>query len=157
MGGKSFFSLFVLLILSISTCWAGDFSAQDQNLAIHTWGGGELLEKVFRSISMLIYGNSKHGMDQTFNSILRIGMTIGGFCCICLAFLREKFEPLIKNFFLPGIFIMSCLLVPRTSIFIQDHLAQKASSTKSTPFIIVEDVPYFLGKLATLISTISYK
>jgi len=157
MKNRRFFYILSLLVFCAFPCWAGDsHPSHSQDMAIHTWGGGELLQRVFQSISMVIYGNSTSGIDQTFNGILRIGMTIGGFCCICLAFLREKFEPLIKNFFLPCIFIMCCLLVPRTTIYIQDHLAQKASSVKAIPFIKVEKVPYFLGKFASLVSTISY-
>jgi len=157
MEKKKLISILFLMVFGITNCWAGDSVPHGPEMAIHTWGGGELLQKVFQSISMLIYGNTKSGIDQTFNGILRIGMTVGGFCCICLAFLREKFEPLIKSFFLPGIAIMSCLLVPRTTIYIQDHLAQKAASTQAIAFIKVEHVPYFVGKLAPLVSTIGYK
>jgi conjugal transfer mating pair stabilization protein TraG len=158
MGQKKLFPILLLLVFGISTCWAGEGSVpSDNDMAIHTWGGGELLQRVFQSMSMLIYGNTKSGIDQTFNGILRIGMTVGGFCCICLAFLREKFEPLIKHFFLPGVAVMSCLLVPRTTIYIQDHLAQKTASTTAAAMIKVEKVPYFIGKLAPLVSTVSYK
>lgn len=158
MGRKTLFFIILFLISGISTCWANDSTAfNDQNAAIHTYGGGELLKNVFNSISMLIYGNSESGIDKTFNGMLRIALTVGGFCCICLAFFREKFEPLIKNFFLPGIVIMNCLLVPRTTVYIQDHLAQKAISDKFEALIPVDHVPFFLGKLATLVSTVSYE
>lgn len=147
----------LLLVAASSTCWAGDsFMLKNENAAIHTYGGGELLEKVFNSVSMLIYGNSDNGIDKTFNSILRIALAVGGFSSICIAFLREKFEPLIKNFFLPSVAIMSCLLVPRTTIYIQDHLIQRTASTQSSALIKVENVPFFLGKLATIVSTVSF-
>lgn len=155
---KKYSLILFLFIFGMSTCWASESSSlHDKDLAIHTYGGGELLQRVFQSISMLIYGNSKNGLDQTFNGILRIALAIGGFCCICLAFFREKFEPLIKNFFLPAIAIMSCLLVPRTTVYIQDHLAQKAMSANSPSLFKVEHVPFFLGKLASLVSSISHK
>lgn len=137
-------TLWILLFFigNLSICWAEPhMSTSAQDWAIHTWGGGELLKKVFQTLSMIIYGNESNGLSQTFTGILRIGMTIGGFCCICVAFFREKFEPLIKNFFLPGIFIMCCLLVPRTTIHIQDHLIQKSSSSDSSSMTTVEDVP----------------
>lgn len=155
MNKRHFFIFF--LVCGMSTCFAGDTISPDPDMAIHTWGGGELLQRVFQSVSMLIYGNTTSGLDQTFNGILRIGLSVGGFCCICLAFMREKFEPLIKNFFLPAVTIICVLLVPRTNIYIQDHLAQKAASTKAVPFVKVERVPYFIGKLAPLVSTIAYK
>ncbi len=157
MQSKGLFFLLSLLVLSTSTCWGHDIVSSPTNLAIHTYGGGELLERIFNAISMLIYGNSESGIDKTFNSILRIGLAIGGFCSICLAFFREKFDPLVKNFFLPGIAIMCCILVPRTTVYIQDHFAQKIPSTKAIAFTKVENVPFFLGHLASLVSTISYQ
>lgn len=106
---------------------------------------------------MLIYGNSQTGLGQTFHALVRISLAVGGFCCFCIALFREKIDPLIRNFFLPAIGIMSCLLVPRTTVYIQDHLAQKAASTQAVSFTKVENVPFFLGKLAELVSTVSYK
>lgn len=159
MNKKGQFFLLFLFTFALSTCWGSvDFTPMEaKHSAIHTYGGGILLQKVFNSISLLIYGNTKSGIDQTFNSIIRIALTVGGFCCGCIALFREKYEPLIKNFFLPGLGIMCLLLVPRTTVYIQDHLAQKATSTQAIPLIKVENVPFFLGQLATLVSTVSYQ
>lgn len=154
---KTFVCLLVFLFLAIP-CWANDASPPpSSDLAIHTYGGGELLEKVFNSISMLIYGNTKSGIDQTFNGILRIVLAVGGFCSICLAFFRSSFEPLFKSFFLTSVAIMCCLLVPRTTVYIQDHLTQKSSSPTTVTFTTVDNVPFFLGKLASIVSSISYQ
>ena len=150
--------LLIFVIFGISTCWAdGSSSVHDKDLAIYTYGGGELLTQIFRSISMLIYGKSSNGLDQTFNGILRIGLTIGGFSAICLALFREKFEPLIKNFFFPSVFIMCCLLVPRTNIRVYDLLVQNTPTAKGSSLNTVKKVPFFLGKFAALVSTISHK
>ncbi|HNA61928.1 MAG TPA: conjugal transfer protein TraG N-terminal domain-containing protein, partial [Rhabdochlamydiaceae bacterium] len=97
------------------------------------------------------------GIDKTFNGILRIVLAVGGFCSICLAFFRSSFEPLFKSFFLTSVAIMCCLLVPRTTVYIQDHLTQKASSPKTVTFTTVDNVPFFLGKIASLVSSISYQ
>lgn len=160
---KSFIFALFLGFLTLSSLSATPHSSIKErkeplsHSAIHTYGGGELFEKIFRSLSMLIYGNTESGISKTFNGILRIALTVGGFCAICLAFFRESFEPLLRNFFLPGIGIISFLLVPRTSVYIQDHLVQYSISTDASSLRKVEDVPFFLGKLATLVSTVGYE
>ncbi|HNA61982.1 MAG TPA: hypothetical protein PKW79_02780, partial [Rhabdochlamydiaceae bacterium] len=72
--------IFVCLLLFLffaTPCWANNGSPPpSSDLAIHTYGGGELLEKVFNSISMLIYGNTSSGIDKTFNGILRIVLAV---------------------------------------------------------------------------------
>ena len=105
---------------------------------------------------MFIYGNDKGTVSKTFNAILRVALTVGGFSSICIAFFREKFEPLVKCFFLPALGILSILLVPRTTVTIQDHLVQKVKDADKPALITVEHVPFFLGKFASLVSTVSY-
>lgn len=150
--------LIFLLVFGISTCWGGESSSlDDKNLAIHTYGGLQLFQTLFQAISMFIYGINKTGINSTFNGILRIAMTVGGFCAITMAFSKQSFEPLLKNFFLPCTFIMCCILLPQTSIHIQDHLLERDPIAKNSSLVTVTKVPFALGKLATLISTVSYK
>lgn len=127
-----------------------------KNLAIHTYGGGELFKNVFNAISMFLYGNSSTGLGKTFNGIIRIALTLGGFSVICLCFAREKLEPLLKNFFLPALLVINLLLVPRSSVTIQDHLVQVSATTKLAATQKVDNVPFFLAIIASLGSTLSY-
>lgn len=143
--------VFVALFATTS-CFAGD-----TDTAIHTYGGGPLLEKVFNAIAMILYGDAQTGIGKAFNGIVRLSMLIGGFCCACLAFFREKFDPLIKTFFLPAVCIVSCLLIPRTSVLIIDHIGQKTPSAAVWGTKKVDNVPFFLGKFATLVSEVSYR
>jgi len=158
------FTLLILVIASICFSPVEIYANEprqeitsEKNIALHTYGGGELFKKVFNAISMLIYGNSSSGIGKTFNGLLRIALVVGGFCVICLAFFREKFEPLIKFYFLPSIAITGFLLVPRTSILIQDHLIEKTPNAFTPSLVKVDNVPFFLGKLAMLVSTLSYE
>lgn len=154
--GKTLLILF--LVFGISTCWGGESSSlDDKNLAIHTYGGLQSFQSLFQAISMFIYGINKTGINSTFNGILRIAMAVGGFCAIAMAFSKQSFEPLLKNFFLPCTFIMCCILLPRTSIHIQDHLLEKDPTSQHSSLVTVTNVPFVLGKLATLVSTVSYK
>lgn len=154
--GKTIFIL--LLVFGISTCWGGESAAlDDNNLAIHTYGGLQLFQTLFQALSMFIYGINNTGLNSTFIGILRIAMTVGGFCAITMAFTKHSLEPILKNFFLPCTFIMCCVLLPQTSIHIQDHLLEKDPTAKNSSLVTVTKVPFVLGKLATLISTVSYK
>ena len=143
---------FLLAIFSTSSCFAGEAES-----AIHTYGGGPLLEQVFNAISMVLYGDAQSGIGKSFNGIIRLSLAVGGFCAICLAFFREKFDPLFKNFFLPALGIVCFLLVPRTSVLIVDHLGKKTPSSVVWGVKKVDNVPFFLGKVASLISEVSYR
>ncbi len=149
-------SLFVLGQFGVCHAGSGWELLDSSDTAIHTFGGGDLLCKVFNAISMLIYGNEKTEISKTFHAILKIALTVGGFSCICICFLKEKFEPIIKCFFLPALGIISILLIPRTTVTIQDHLTQKVRDTNKPALITVANVPLFLGKVASLVSTVSY-
>jgi len=109
--------------------------------SIHTYGGGQLLERVFQALSSILYGNSKEGLEQTFQALLRLSLIVGAFSALLLAFFRQRFEPLIRSFLLPGLILVGFLLVPRTSVEIEDHVTDKKSASIQTPF--------FLGKLAS--------
>ena len=125
------------------------------NMAIHTYGGGELLERVFNAVSMLIYGNSTSGLAKTFQGIIRLAMLIGSFACIIMAFTKGSLGPIINKFFFPALGIVT-LLVPRTTVYIKDHLAQTVSSVNMPALRKVENVPFFMGHVTTWMSELSY-
>lgn len=104
--------------------------------SIHSYGGGDHLEKVFEAISRILYGEGTTGLEQTFHALLRIALIVGGFSALVLAFLRQKFAPLIQNFLIPGFIIVGFLLIPRTTL-------EFGKEKKSI------EVPFFLGKLAS--------
>lgn len=115
---------------------------------IYANGGKELLEGVFRAMEHILYGGGNSGIQSTFKVLIRLALTIGAFCAVCLAFFRQKFEPLIRSFFLPGIAIISLLLVPRTSVEICDD---QDCSSKAI------EIPFFVGKFAGLTSRAIHK
>ena len=129
--------------------------AEQPNMAIHTYGGGELLEKVFNSVSMLIYGNSTTGIGKFFNGIIRLALIIGGFACICAAYSKGSLQPIIHNFFLTSLGVIS-LLVPRSTVYIKDHMAQVVSTANMPALRKVENVPFAMGMAATWMSELSY-
>lgn len=147
---------FVFFLFLTPECEAKDKNKKEGEFAIHTYGGGDLLTRIFNTLAMVIYGNQKTGLGKTFNGVVRIALVIGGFSTVCLAFFREKFEPFIKQFFLPGIGIVTILLVPRTTVTIYDHLVAYDASTQRASVVQVANVPLFLCQFASLVSTLSY-
>jgi len=152
-------ALFLGTLFLASTGFAAEncLDYETTGAAIHTYGGGPLLEKVFNAIALILYGGAQSGLGKSFHGIVRLSLAVGGFSCACLALFSEKFDPLIKTFFLPSIGIVCFLLVPRTSVMIIDHIGQKTPSAVVWGAKKVDNVPYFLGKLATLISEVSYR
>ena len=125
------------------------------DMAIHTYGGGELLSKTFNTISMLIYGNSSNGMGKTFNGILRMAVLIGGIAALCMAFTKGSFNPLIRSFAIPAMAVM-ILMTPRTKVYIQDHLVQATPHAQVASVRVVDNVPFFMGKIAMIMSQMSH-
>ena len=127
------------------------------DLRIYTFGGGELFKKVFNTISLLIYGNASNGeIAKSFNAILRLAMAIGAFCAAYTAFSKESFVPIFRSFFLPSLAISGLLIVPRSDVFIHDLLDSKVPDTKAYTIRKVSNAPFFMVKVCTMISTLSY-
>jgi hypothetical protein len=106
-------------------------------MMIHTYGGVDLLQKVFESISAVLYAGP-------FNGLMKLTLLVGGFCCICLAFFRQTFVPLVQNFLLPGVCIASFVLIPRSHVVIRDERMEQS--------VVVERVPFCIGTFAALVS-----
>ena len=124
-----------------------------QENVIYTYGGGKVLNKIFSAISMFIYGKDK----QLFRAILITTALIGGFWAFCLSLFGSSFEPLIKQFFLPILVLSQALIVPKTTIHIVDVTIIKSPDSGHTSISKVDNVPFILGKFASLVSTIGFK
>src|SRR5262245_41547070 len=101
-----------VLVLGFTFCASSAVFAD----TIHTHGGGNLLEQVFIVISKILYGDHTNKLEQTFNALIKISLTVGAFCTLLLAFFRQKFEPLIRSFLIPSLIIIGFLLIPKTSV-----------------------------------------
>ena len=127
---------------------SGEEQAAATGTLIYAFGGKELLEGVFQTLSNVLYGKGSSGIESSFRLLVKLALIIGAFCALCLAFFRQKFEPLIRSFFLPGIAIVAIILLPRTTIAVYDSNGH--SSKEIT-------VPYFLGKFASTTSRTVHK
>ena len=118
---------------------------------IHTWGGGGLFAIIFNVVSVLLYGSSG------WNGIFMIALSIGGFSALIMAFIKGSFEALLTQWFFPSLLICGILLGPRDTLFIKDHLVNKSGSSMEQTVYKVDNVPYFMKIICSIISQISYK
>jgi conjugal transfer mating pair stabilization protein TraG len=110
-------------------------------LTIYTYGGGDILRKVFDSLAILTSG----GM---FQSLVMIGLICGAFWAIVKCFFSPRLETFFLKFLLPALAVTSLLMLPRTKVHIEDAYTR-------APYA-VDNVPWLIAVPAEFISTLSY-
>lgn len=125
-----------------------------QASTIITYGGGEILQKMFQAISMLFNG----GNGGLIRPIMVIASSIGGVYAFSRAFFTSVGESLILGYFFPLIVITSILMIPSTTVHIEDVLnSSRAEGEAQTSSYAVNNVPWLLAKFAEVASTIGYR
>jgi conjugal transfer mating pair stabilization protein TraG len=125
-----------------------------QSLTVVTYGGGEILTKVFQTVAML-FNNGENGIMRP---LMVICASLGGFYALMKAIFSFSFETLILRYYFPFIVLGSCFLIPTTTIHIEDVLKKgELSENVRTSSYSVSHVPLLLGKFAELISSIGYQ
>lgn len=122
-------------------------------MTIITYGGGEILAKIFQSISLLFYGQG----EGLIRALMILTASIGGFWAFSQAFFRHSGEALLIRFFFPLLILVHLLLLPQTTVRIEDVTVLKSGDPTKKASITVDRVPFLLGKLASLVSTYGYK
>ncbi len=112
-------------------------------MTVITYGGGEILYSVFNAIAMLL--NSDKGI---LNPLMIIAISCGALWAAGSAFFSSQADSLILKYFLPLITITSVLMLPSSSIKIEDIVTHHSYN--------VDHVPFFLARTAELISSIGY-
>lgn len=119
------------------------FIASASELTIHTYGGGEILQKVFVAISMLA------GEGGIVGPLMFACAAIGfGFAC-CKLMGNLAFDRFMTQSFVPFFVIYTMFVIPTTTIHIEDEL-HKPKLYK------VDKVPTLLAHFAELASSIGY-
>lgn len=122
-------------------------------MTIITYGGGEVLAKVFESISMLFYGQN----EGLIRALMLLSASIGGFWILSETFFSQSPTKLISRFFFPLIIVVHLLLLPQTTVRIEDVTVLHSGDSTKRASIKVERVPLLLGKLSALVSSMGYK
>jgi conjugal transfer mating pair stabilization protein TraG len=124
------------------------------SLTVITYGGGEILTKIFQAISMVF----NHGEDGIIRPLMVICASLGGFYALTKAFFSSSFETLVLRYYFPLLVIGSCFLIPTTTLHIEDVLTKVELGEKSrTSSYSVRNVPLLLGKFAEIVSSIGYQ
>ncbi|PJD94528.1 MAG: hypothetical protein CK425_11135 [Parachlamydia sp.] len=111
-------------------------------LTIHTYGGGEILYKVFNALALLF--NSSGGPIQPLAMIVA---SIGGVWAISKAFFSSP-DTFFQTYLLPLIVIPGIFMIPTSKVHIEDVLVNTSYT--------VDRVPLFLAKFSEIVSSIGY-
>lgn len=123
-------------------------------MTVVTYGGGEILQKIFQAISML-FNNGNGGLIRP---LMVICASIGGIYAYSKAFFSSVGESLILRYFFPLIIISTILMIPSTTVHIEDVLnTSRREGQSRTSSYSVNHVPWLLAKFAESISTIGFK
>jgi conjugal transfer mating pair stabilization protein TraG len=124
------------------------------SLTVVTYGGGEILTKIFQAIAMFF----NNGEDGIVRPLMVICASLGGFYALTKAFFSSSFEALILRYYFPLLVIGFCFLVPTTTVHIEDILTKVELGGKlRTSSYSVSHVPLLLGKFAEIVSSIGYQ
>ena len=109
---------------------------------IVTYGGAEILDKIFNAIAILFKNGS-------IKNLMVISASIGFLMAITKAFFSASYEYLILRFFFPILVCSSLLAIKTCTVHIEDRIT-KINRT-------VDNVPFFLAKFSEIISSLGYK
>lgn len=115
------------------------------NMTIVTYGGGEILQHIFDGIAQLFNG----GNGGVVKPIAILMASIGGVLGISKAFFSYDGTSLFSKYLLPLLIIPCLLMIPTSSVKIEDVVKNKSYK--------VDNVPLFLAKFSELLSSIGYR
>jgi len=116
------------------------------DITLITYGGGDILEKVFNAIVMLMNG----GKDGFLYPLAGLCATLTAVFVLSKAMYSGSMEHLLSKFLFPVIGLFTILMIPKTTVKIEDVLIPSYSRT-------VDNVPFLLGQFASIVSSASYK
>lgn len=115
------------------------------DLTVVTYGGGELLQSVFNAIAHLM--NNKSG--ELFRPLMMVAGSVGAVLALSKAFFSSSVESIIGQYFLPFVVISGLMMVPTSSVRIEDVVTDKSYK--------VDHVPFLLARASAMISTVGYR
>jgi len=122
-------------------------------LTIVTYGGGEILQKMFQAISMLF----NDGQGGLMRPIMLMCATVGGVYAFSKAFFGSTCQTLLLSYFFPLIAVCTILMIPSTTVHIEDVLrSNRAEGQVATTSYSVSHVPWLLAKFSETVSSIGY-
>ncbi|XAF72858.1 conjugal transfer protein TraG N-terminal domain-containing protein [Orientia tsutsugamushi] len=111
---------------------------------IYTFGGGDLLWRVFNGIGRIFASNSEY-----FTPVGHLALTIGGIWAATRAIFRGNIGIFAMEWFFTSIFIFTLLFAPKSTVWLKDEVSMNAP-------VKVDNIPIGIAMFASLSSQTSY-
>ncbi len=112
---------------------------------IYTYGGGDVLWKVYSGISML-FASSNPFLTNAWT----ISLAFGGIWAMVSAIFSSQIGVFLRDYLLPSFLLMNLLFLPKTSVHIIDKVDHHFEYVK------VDHVPLGVAAIPSLLSMISF-
>jgi len=120
--------------------------------SIVTYGGIEILGNVFRSISLIFYGEGRSILHGAFV----LTASVSTLFIFGQAALRNSIETIFSKYFISYLVFAHVLLLPKMTIHIEDKMSWKSTDPTVKVSDTIEDIPFLLGVIAVFTSNIGY-
>lgn len=114
------------------------------DLTVVTYGSGEVLKNVFNSVAMLMNGQD----GDLLRPLMIVSASIGAVWVAVKAMFSGSAEALVSRYFLPLLAVTGILMVPTTTVTIEDILQQRSYR--------VSHVPVLLARVSELFNSVGY-
>jgi len=111
---------------------------------IYTYGGGEILWKIFNGLSLFFHSDSAY-----LTGVVKLSLIIGGFWAALRAIYGGNMGILARDYFIPAYLILNLLLLPKTSVHIVDEVSSDFKYSK------VDHVPIGIAAVTSTASKLS--
>lgn len=126
----------------------GSMMNVDHGLKIYTYGGGEVLQKIFNLVSIIC--GSKFA---DYEIAIWIAVNIGLLVAVIMSMTKMTISPIWKQWLIPVLLTVSLFTVNTEKVVIYDHLVKKDAKQKT---YVVDNVPLLLAYTAHFFSSLSH-
>ena len=111
---------------------------------IYTYGGGEVLWKIFNGLSIFFKSDSAY-----LTGVVKLSMVIGGLWAALRAIYSGSMGILARDYFIPTYLILNLFLLPKTSVHIVDEVSSDFKYSK------IDHVPIGIAAVTSTASKLS--
>jgi len=135
----------LLFVLSILFCSCASAS---EGLKIYTYGGGEILQKIFNLVSIICGAKI-----ADYDVAVWIAVNIGLLVAVVMAMTKMNLSPIWKQWLIPVFLTVSLFTLNTEKVIIHDYLIKKDAKQNTYR---VDNVPLLLAYTAHFFSTLSH-
>jgi len=135
----------LLFALSVFFCSS---ACASEGLKIYTYGGGEILQKIFNLVSIICGAKI-----ADYDVAVWIAVNIGLLVAVVMAMTKMNLSPIWKQWLIPVFLTVSLFTLNTEKVIIHDYLIRNDSKQKDYK---VDNVPLLLAYTAHFFSTLSH-